>query len=141
MSPQEVDEYLKLSHVAVLSVSREGRGPIASPIWYDVIDGAIRMVTSPNSLHGRAMQRSGRATLTVRSEEYGDEQTVERYAHVEGPIEFVDDELLPAVTAIRRRYYQVPNADAWVQQPIIESQRVALLHPERLSGFIWEASL
>lgn len=141
MSPQQVDDYLKLPHVAVLSVSRDGRGPIAAPIWYDYSDGVIRIVTSRDSVHGRVIQRRGWATLTVNSEEYGDEHTVERYANVEGPIEFVADDIVPVVTAIRRRYYTGRRAAEWIERPLISTQEVAELRPQRVAGFFWEESL
>ncbi len=141
MTPEEVDQYLQLPHVAVLSASREGRGPIASPIWYDYVDGDVRIVTARDSVHGRAIQRTGWATLTVRSEEYGDDHTVERYANVEGPISFADEDITPVVTAMRRRYYTGTRADEWIARPLITTQEVAVLRPERVAGFYWEESL
>ncbi len=141
MSPQEVEKYLQLPHVAVLSVSREGRGPIAAPVWYDYVNGSIRLITSRNSIHGKAMERLGWATLTVRSEVYGDQHTIEQYANVEGPISFVDGDLRATATAIRSRYYTGPNAETWIDAPVILTQEIAVLQPERKAGFYWEASI
>lgn len=141
MSPEQLEEYLRLPHVAVLSVSRPGRGPIAAPVWYDYPNGAIRLITSRNSVHGKAMDSLGWATLTVRSEVYGDEHNLEQYANVEGPISFVAGDLRAAATEIRSRYYAGPNAQAWIDAPVIVTQEIAILRPERKAGFYWETSI
>ena len=141
MSPLQVEEYLQLPHVAVLSVSRRNRGPVAVPVWYGFRDGVFEIVTSRDSVHGRAMERTGRATLTMRSENYGALRTVEQYAHVEGPIRFVDGDKRAVVAEMRRRYYRGENAAAWILRPLVLTQEIAHLQPERIAGFYWEESI
>ena len=144
LTPAEVEAYLQEPHVAVLSVSRAGRGPVAVPIWYEFADGRLWMITLPDSVHGRIMQRTGRATLTVRSEEYGETRTRERYVMAEGPIEITSDDIEPLVRRIRRRYYAGAQAEQWVNRPLDSftlSQKVVVLQPETLSGYEWVEQL
>ena len=144
MTAAEVEEFLEEPHVAVLSVSRRERGPIAVPMWYEYREGQVWMITFTGSVHGRAMQQTGRATITIHSEAYGDTQTVERYVIAEGPIAFTDDDIEPLVRRIRRRYYTGPHADEWVNRPLDPStlrQSVTALKPEALSGHQWVEQL
>lgn len=143
--PQEaVEEYLQESHVAVLSVSRRGRGPVAVPIWYEYRDGRFFMITFSDSLHAKIMQLVGRATITAHSETYGDTKTRERYAMAEGPIAFTDDDIEPLVRCLRRRYYTGARRDEWVNRQLDEltvRQGVAVLEPQTLSGYEWTEEL
>jgi hypothetical protein len=101
-------------------------------------------ITARDSAHGKLMQRTGRATLTFHDEDYGPRQTVERYVHAEGTVEFIDDDITPVVITHRRRYYTGPNADEWINEPLTElnyRQNIALLKPETMTGYRWEVSL
>lgn len=144
LSSAEVEAYLQEAHVAVLSVSRMRRGPVAVPIWYEFAEGRFWMITHPESLHGRIMRRTGRATLTVRSEDYGEVRTRERYVMAEGPVVITSDDVEPLVRRIRSRYYTGPHGEEWVGRPLDAftlSQRVTVLQPETLSGYEWIVEL
>jgi nitroimidazol reductase NimA-like FMN-containing flavoprotein (pyridoxamine 5'-phosphate oxidase superfamily) len=141
MAPERIEEFLREPHVAVLSVSRSGRGPHAVPVWYDYADGLIRIVTSPESVHGRIVQRTGRATLTVRAEDYADASTMESYVMVEGPAAFTDEDMEPIVRRIRRRYHQGPRRDEWVDRPIRTSERALVIEPESIVSNEWAEQL
>jgi hypothetical protein len=39
---------------------------------------------------------------------------------------------------MRRRYHSGENAEAWIQRPLILTQEIAHLQPERIAGFYWE---
>lgn len=144
MTAEQAEHFLHQAHVGVLSVSRADRGPVAVPIWYEYDDGAVWMVTLPGSVHGRILQRTGRATLTVHAESYGESRTEERYVIVEGPIEITDEDIEPRVRRIRSHYYTGARAREWVERPLDDftrTQRVTVLRPERLSGFEWIENL
>lgn len=144
MSLAEIEEFLALPLVPVLSVSRRDRGPVAVPVWYGYEDGVFSFITARDSVHGRLMQQTGRATLTFHHEDYGPRRTVERYVHAEGTVEFIDDDITPAVIAHRRRYHTGPHADEWINQPLTElnhRQNTALLRPQLITGYRWEASV
>lgn len=144
MEQSEIERFLAAPHVPVLSVSRQGRGPVAVPIWCEYSDGRFFLITSRDSLHGRIIRRTGRAALTFHWEDYGESHTVEAYVMAEGPIEFTDDDIRPVVHRIRKRYYTGPRSAEWVNRPLAPEtlrQRVAVLNPEKLSGYRWEESL
>lgn len=144
MTESEIEDYLTEPHVAVLSTNRRARGPVAVPLWYEFTDGRFWLITARESLHGRLIQQTGRATLTFHSEDYGDLYTVERYVMAEGPIAFTDDDIVSAIQRIRGRYYVGPRAIEWINRPLspeTQRQHVAVLSPERISGYAWEESL
>jgi nitroimidazol reductase NimA-like FMN-containing flavoprotein (pyridoxamine 5'-phosphate oxidase superfamily) len=141
MAPERIEEFLQEPHVAVLSVSRNGRGPHAVPVWYEYADGLIRIVTAPDSLHGRIVQKKGRATFTVRSEDYADASTAESYVMVEGPATFTDEDTEPIVRRIRRRYHRGPRRAEWVDRPVRTGERVLVIEPQTIVSSEWAEQL
>lgn len=144
LTPEEVEEFLAGPHLAVLSVSRQVKGPIAVPVWYDWDGTAFRVITFPDSVHGRLIQAIGRATITCHEERYGEDDSLERYVVAEGPTEFTEEQIEPVVMRIRDRYYRNARRREWVERPLAgmtTSQRVATLTPERMSGFEWADAL
>jgi PPOX class probable F420-dependent enzyme len=84
MTRSEREAFLAEPHVAMLAVSGDGRGPIASPIWYLYEPGGdVLMVTHTKSKKGRQLAAEGRATLLVQSE-----ALPYRHVTVEGAVAF-----------------------------------------------------
>jgi len=137
-----MDAFLQEPIVAVLALSRDALGPIATPVWFEYREGAFWLTTSPDSIHGGLIDENGRATITVRSEAYATAEAVQRYVMAEGPMAFTDDPLEPLVLRLRRRYYAGPRVEDWVARPITnEHERVAVLRPEHVTAFDWTERL
>ena len=81
MTVSERDDFLNGVHVAVLSVERPGRGPLALPVWYAYRDGVIEIGMSGTSLKAELLRAAGRATVTVQTE-----TAPYKYVAVEGPV-------------------------------------------------------
>ena len=135
MSTSEIEQHLSGPHQAVLSVSRTNRGPVAVPMSYLFAQGRFFMITSPDSVHGRLMQQTGRATMTVQFEEQSPGTVTQWYVIAEGPIGFTDDEAWPLVRAVMAKDRGEELADAWTAHSWSEDSVVAVLVPERLSGY------
>ena len=138
---QRIGELLAGPHQAVLSVSRQDKGPVAVPMSYSYKDGRFYMVTSPESLHGRLMQRTGRATVTVQFEACDGRKVHQWYVMAEGTIRFTDSEPAPVVRAIMAKDRGEDNANEWASGDPPPDVRLAVLEPERLSGFEFRDSL
>lgn len=81
MTRDERDTFLRDLHVAVVAIDEPGRAPLAMPIWYLVADdGDVLLSMSGSSLKARLLAESGRATITVQSEE-----PPYKYVSIEGP--------------------------------------------------------
>jgi nitroimidazol reductase NimA-like FMN-containing flavoprotein (pyridoxamine 5'-phosphate oxidase superfamily) len=128
-------------HQGVLSVSRRDKGPVAVPMSYLFRDGRFYMVTSPESLHGRLMQRTGRATLTVQFEACDGRNVYQWYVMAEGTIGFTDSEPGPYVRAILAKDRGEVYADEWTSGDPPANVCLAVLEPEKLSGFEFQDSL
>lgn len=138
---QRIGELLAGRHQAVLSVSRHDKGPVAVPMSYSYKDGRFLMVTSPESLHGRLIRRTGRATVTVQFEACDGRNVHQWYVMAEGTISFTDSEPAPVVRAILAKDRGEENADEWASGDPPADVRLAVLAPERLSGFEFHDSL
>ena len=82
MTVAEREAFLAGVHVAVLSVERPDRAPLAVPVWYRYSPGStVSIITSPTSRKGRLIAEAGRFTLCVQSE-----VAPYKYVTVEGPV-------------------------------------------------------
>ncbi len=83
MTPSEREAFLADVHVGVIGVTTaEGRS-LSLPIWYDYDPhSGVTVITSPSSVKGRAIDRSGRFSLCAQVE-----QPPYKYVTVEGPAE------------------------------------------------------
>ncbi len=134
-------ELLDGPHQGVLSVSRSSKGPVAVPMSYRFDGHRFFMVTSPDSLHGRLMRRTGRATLTVQYEECDDQSVHQWYVMAEGPVNFTDADPTPHVRAILTKDRGEKNVELWRANNLDADDKVAELAPERISGYEFRESL
>jgi nitroimidazol reductase NimA-like FMN-containing flavoprotein (pyridoxamine 5'-phosphate oxidase superfamily) len=82
MTVAEREAFLADLHVGVLSIARDGKGPLALPIWYQYEPGgAVVLSMDGASVKARLLGARGRATLTVQ-----DETPPYKYVMVEGPV-------------------------------------------------------
>ena len=83
MSREERESFLAETRVGILSIALEGRGPLASPIWYGFEPGGdVQFVTDRTSRKGKLLKEEGvRISLCVQ-----DDAPPYRYVCVEGPV-------------------------------------------------------
>lgn len=135
MTESEVSRHLGGPWQAVLSISRVDRGPLAVPMSYHYRDGEFVMITSPDSDHGRLMLARGRASMTIHHDVVSARKVEQWYVTAEGPIWFTDQDPEPVLRAIMAKDRGAENAEAWVTQSLPQATTVAVLVPERISGF------
>ena len=87
MTVEEREAFLADLHVGILSIAREGKGPLALPIWYLVEDGDVIIGMSGTSLKAKLLRKAGRATMTVQTE-----APPYQYVMVEGPVAVLSEQ-------------------------------------------------
>lgn len=135
MDDTRVAELLSGPYQATLSVSREAKGPVAVPMSYHFSNGRFYIATSPDSLHGRLLRRSGRATVTVQSDSCVGATVHQWYVMAEGPIRFVDADPMPHIMAILEKDRGSDRIREWKAAAPSADIRLAVLEPERMSGY------
>ena len=84
MTVKEREQFLSDVHVGIVSISRNEKGPLTVPIWYDYTPGGdVWMITGKNSIKGRLVANSERISLCAQSE-----APPYKYVSVEGPVAF-----------------------------------------------------
>ena len=111
MTQIERELFLADVRVGILSITDEGRGPMAVPVWYGYTPGGeLSVWMSKASRKVALLERAGRFSLCVQTE-----QTPYRYVSVEGPITSVaQTDLERDARPIARRYLGVEEGDAYV---------------------------
>jgi nitroimidazol reductase NimA-like FMN-containing flavoprotein (pyridoxamine 5'-phosphate oxidase superfamily) len=141
ISDERITELLAGPHQAVLSVGRLDKGPLAIPMSYRYLDGEFVFVTPPDTLHSRLMVKRGRATMTVQ-EALSDGLTVDQwYVIAEGPVRFTDADPMPHVRFIMAKDRGSEHADVWAERSDPSDSLVAVLTPERISGYEFHQQL
>ena len=94
MAAAEREAFLAEPHIGVLTIARaEGQPPLASPIWYEYVDGVVAINVGRGSEKARRAEATGSASLTVQTE-----QLPYRFVTVGGSLT-----IGPADDATRRR--------------------------------------
>jgi nitroimidazol reductase NimA-like FMN-containing flavoprotein (pyridoxamine 5'-phosphate oxidase superfamily) len=124
MTTAERETFLTDVHVGILSIARDGKGPLALPIWYQYVDGEIIIGMGGESTKAKLLRAAGRATMTVQTE-----QAPYRYVMVEGPVEVVHEQRDDLSMASR---YLGEELGAWYAEnnPSTSASVVAHLTPE-----------
>lgn len=97
MAPADRESFLAEPHIGVLAMARaDGRPPLASPIWYELVDGVVVINVGRGSVKARLAESAGVASLTVQTE-----QLPYRFVTVGGPVEVVaaDDDTRRRIAA------------------------------------------
>jgi len=125
MSTAEREAFLADLHVGILSIAREGKGPLALPIWYLVEDGDVVIGMDGDSVKAKLLRRAGRATMTVQTE-----APPYKYVMVEGPVRIAAEQRDDAEMATR---YLGPELGRWYAEtnPSTERSVVVRLTPEQ----------
>ncbi|MDJ0769997.1 MAG: pyridoxamine 5'-phosphate oxidase family protein [Ilumatobacter sp.] len=125
MTIDEREAFLADVHIGILSIARDGKGPLALPIWYQYEDGEVSIGMDGNSVKAKLLRAAGRASMTVQTE-----TPPYQYVMVEGPVtvEHEDRDILKMATR-----YLGDEMGAWYAEnnPTTESSVTARLRPER----------
>jgi PPOX class probable F420-dependent enzyme len=130
MTRAERDAFLADTHVAMLAVAEDGRGPLLLPVWYWYRPGAeVHVVTAGASRKVALIRRAGRASLCAQTE-----APPYRYVSVEGPITVVgppDHER--DVREVALRYLGPQMGEMYLAATVAEHESAVLLRlrPER----------
>lgn len=135
MDDARMAELLSGAHQAILSVNRHAKGPVAVPMSYHFSNGRFYMATSPDSLHGRLMRRNGRATVTVQYDSCVGPTIHQWYVMAEGPIRFAQEDPMPHIMAILEKDRGANRIGEWKAARPSADIRLAVLEPERISGY------
>jgi nitroimidazol reductase NimA-like FMN-containing flavoprotein (pyridoxamine 5'-phosphate oxidase superfamily) len=127
MDREEREAFLSGVHVGVVAVNRDGRAPLAVPVWYDYAPGGDVLIwIVAGSVKEGLFRTAGRLSICAQSEEWPF-----KYVTAEGPI--VAQDAVPTeaeALAITRRYLPAEEATQWVKDTLDESSRLVRLRPE-----------
>lgn len=124
MTIEEREAFLADLHVGILSIARDGKGPLSLPIWYQYADGEVTIGIADSSVKAKLLKRHGRATLTVQNE-----TPPYQYVMVEGPVTI--DKNPESVQEMATRYLG-PELGAWYaeQNPPSDDSALVRMRPE-----------
>jgi general stress protein 26 len=112
MTKKERDEFLAGVHIGVLSVPRDGAGPLTCPVWYSYEPGGeIVFVTGADSRKAGFMSAGTRVSFCAQTE-----AGLPKYVTVEGPIVSIEKADIEAVRPIAHRYRGEEVGNSYLEQ-------------------------
>ncbi|MGF7123391.1 pyridoxamine 5'-phosphate oxidase family protein [Rhodococcus sp. BE178] len=127
MSENEREQFLADLHIGVIAAERDGRAPLAVPIWYDYSPGGDVMVwTERGTVKERLIRASGRFSLCAQVE-----QPPYRYVSVEGPATFQDTVTPDDVRPLVQRYLPEAEAEVFIGESFNDSAVLIRMRPDR----------
>lgn len=120
MTKAEREAFLAATHVAVISVARDGRGPLSVPVWYRYEPGeAVHFVTGRKARKVEWIRKAGRLSLCVQTE-----TAPYRFVSVEGPASVKDDpDYERDVRQVALRYLGQEFGEAYLAMTAAERER------------------
>ena len=112
MTKDEREAFLTDLHVAVISITDEGRGPLAVPVWYSYKPGGeVHVTTEGSSRKARLLRQAGRFTLCVQQETHP-----YKYVSVEGPVVAIEPvDIERDMTPLVNRYLNPEDATEYLE--------------------------
>ncbi len=109
-------------------MAREGRAPLAVPIWYGYEPGGdVLLWMDRDSVKDRAIRKVGRMSLVAQSE-----RQPYAYVSVEGPVVSNDEPpTREEALAIAGRYLPAAEAEAFVRDSLGSTSILVRVRPER----------
>ena len=129
MSHADREAFLADTHVALLAVADDSRGPLLVPVWYWYRPGGeVHVVTGGASRKVKLLRKAGRASLCVQTE-----TPPYKYVTVEGPITIAEPEWERDIRAVALRYLGAQMGELYLAATVAEHEGALLvrLAPER----------
>ncbi|ORL30745.1 pyridoxamine 5'-phosphate oxidase [Prescottella equi] len=127
MSAHEREEFLADLHVGVIAADRDGRAPLAVPIWYHYAPGGDVVVwTERGTVKEKLIRASGRFSLCAQQE-----VPPYRYVSVEGPATFQDEVTPDDIRPLVRRYLPEEEAEKFIADSFNDRAVVIRMRPQR----------
>jgi PPOX class probable F420-dependent enzyme len=126
MTVEAREAFLAEPRVGTFVVARDGRAPLAVPVWYDYTPGGdVQVWLDRGTVKERLLRKSGRFSLSVQSED-----RPYRYVTVEGPATWNEAPTAADVTPIAARYLEEAELGVYVGQVLGPTSVVVHLRPE-----------
>ncbi|TMA55533.1 MAG: pyridoxamine 5'-phosphate oxidase [Deltaproteobacteria bacterium] len=131
MSLTEREAFLAGTHVAIVSVVDDGRGPLTVPVWYRYEPGGeVRFVTGRTSRKLDLIKKAGRLSLCGQTETAPYE-----YVTVEGPATVGEPDYERDIRGVAIRYLGDRLGETYLamtaEQRVAEGEVLVSVHPER----------
>jgi PPOX class probable F420-dependent enzyme len=110
-----------------VSVSQEGRGPLAVPVWYEYEPGGdIHFTTGNSTRKVKLLRRFGRCSMCVQTE-----TSPYQYVSVEGPVvEIRPADIKIELRRIARRYLGEREGDDYIEEYTPDDDVMVVVRPE-----------
>lgn len=133
MTRAEREAFLAGTHVAMLAVGQDGRGPFLVPVWYWYRPGSdVHIVTGGGSRKVPLLRKAGRASLCVQTE-----APPYKYVSVEGPATIVGrPDWERDVREVALRYLGSKMGEMYLTATAVEHESAVLV---RLKPARWQS--
>lgn len=130
MSREQREAFLAQPHFTVMSIQREGRGPLSVPMWYGYEPGGdVWIITEKTSLKGKLLRPGVAVTFLMTSD-------FRTYVCVEGPVASLREPTMKDLLPLCYRYLDKEAAELYAKQieATLSHSVLMSVRPERWSS-------
>ena len=131
MGKSEREAFLADTHVGIISIEVEGRGPVMMPVWYSYKpSGEVWFLSNEGSKKNEYIKEAGRFTLCAQQEELP-----YKYVSVEGPVTMIEEtDRTRYMVPLARRYLDKEKGDQYIAETEGTVEIMIRMRPEHWSS-------
>ncbi|RSM73039.1 pyridoxamine 5'-phosphate oxidase [Kibdelosporangium aridum] len=128
MTAEERMAFLAEAHIGILAITRDGRAPLAVPVWYDYEPGGDLLIwIERDTVKDKLIRSAGTFSLAVHNE-----TEPYKYVTVEGPV--IANDAPPTreqALKIASRYFPMHRSEPYVDEALSERSVLVRMRPEK----------
>ena len=126
MTQEQKASFLAEPHIGILSIGREGRGPLTAPIWYCYQPGGnLWVMLGRNSRKAALLEVGTRVSLCAQKEE-----APYAYVTVEGPVTGIAQGTREDILELATRYLGAEGARQYADGMDVKASLTVTIRPE-----------
>jgi len=133
MSPEEMEEFLSRSNIAMIATVKPDRSPHVTPVWYAWENNQLLMSTAKGTVKERNLKQNKKVAVVIHSS-----MPPHKAVIIEGIAE-VEDSSEQVERRICERYVEAENLEEYIEYSKANWQSILIrVYPERIST--WDYS-
>lgn len=134
MTPEQIEAYLSMPHIADLATVRPDGSPHVAPVWFLYEDGVVKVLAEAGSVKIRNMKSEPRVSVSIATD-----QQPYKYVIVNGVAEISEGDISDILRRISV-HYQVPEEGERYAEKTLRELDLCLItiRPSKLIGWSGE---
>ena len=134
MTPEQIEDYLAMPHIADLATGRPDGSPHVAPVWFLYEDGVVKVLAETSSVKVKNLKSEPRVSVSIAT----DQQPYE-YVIVNGVAEISEGDISEILRRISVHYQGTEEGERYAEKTLRELVLCLItIRPSKLIGWSGE---